>query len=163
MSDIVLAFVFLSLSLLLVVLEFFIVSGGLVALAAIASAIFAIWYAFAAGAAIGWGFVIATPILMLIVIRWGLGRLQKSRMVTQAEITEEAGYHHAADKAGAAIGATGTLVTDAYLTGRARFAKGEIDVQVRGPGLAKGARIVVQAIEGPIVFVIASPENKEPT
>ncbi len=145
----------LAIALVLLVLEFFVVSGGLIAVMAVAAGIAAIFYAFTVGAAAGWGFMIATPILGVLVLNWGLRRLQRSKLVVQAAVTADAGYHHRAHELGVALGARGTLVTDAYPTGRARFAGGEIDVAVRGATASKGAEVEVVAIEGPTVFVSA--------
>ena len=55
--------------------------------------------------------------------------------------------------AGATVGAVGTLVTDAFPTGRARFGDHEVDVQVRGAALRKGSALRVAAIDGPVILV----------
>jgi len=139
----------------LLVLEFFIVSFGLLLALALVSVGFSIYYGFAVGTATGWGFVAMTPVLGWCLTRWGLTRVQASKLVTQAEITAEAGYHHASDRINVAAGATGEMVTSARPTGRARFADGECDVQVRSGALDRGARVLVRRIDGPVVYVDA--------
>ncbi len=145
----------LAIALILLVLEFFIVSGGLIGALAVCAGIAAILYAFTIGPAAGWAFMVATPILSVLVLNWGLRRLQRSRLVVQATVSGDAGYHHRLHELGIAQGARGVLVTDAFPTGRARFAGGEVDVAVRGATAGKGAEVEVIAIEGPTVFVSA--------
>ena len=143
----------LGLAVLLLVIEFLVVSFGLLALAALASAIGAIWFAFAAGDAVGWAFVVLVPVLAVVLVRQGLRRLQASSVVPRSAVTGDAGYHHVAERIGVAVGARGVMVTDAYPTGRARFADGECDVQVLGGSLERAALVVVKRIDGPVVFV----------
>lgn len=137
----------------LVALEFLLVSGGLIAAAAVGSFIAAIVIAFMAGEAAGWAFLLGTPIVALIAVRAGLRWMAGSKLVVQAEITGDAGYRHAAAAIGAAVGSVGELVTAAFPTGRARFAGGELDVSVRGATLPRGARVVITAIDGPTIVV----------
>ena len=137
----------------LVALEFLLISGGLIAAAALGCLVAAIVVAFMAGEAAGYAFLLGTPIVVMLVVRAGLGWMGRSNLVVQAEVTADAGYRHAADAIGATVGSAGVLVTDAFPTGRARFAGGELDVLVRGATLALGAPIVVIAIDGPTVVV----------
>jgi len=137
----------------LVALEFLLVSGGLIAAAALGCFVAAIVIAFMAGEAAGYAFLLGAPLVALLAARVGLRWMGRSNMVVHAEVTADAGYRHVADAVGAVVGAEGTLVTPAFPTGRARFAGGEIDVLVRGATLASGARIVVIAIDGPTVVV----------
>ncbi len=150
----------LFLAIVLLVLEVFVVSFGLLSIASIASAAGAIYLAFLVHDAVGWIFVIATPALGVVIARWGIRRIRSSRVVPREEITAEAGYHHAVDRIGVAEGSAGVMVTAARPTGRARFDGGECDVQTRGRPLEVGARIVVDRIDGPMVFVVeVSPES----
>lgn len=141
----------LAASLLLV--EFFVISWGLLSVCAAAAAYAACTLAFAVSPAYGWAFVAACPLGAILIIPWGLKRMQRSRAVPKVEITENAGYRHHTDALGIAPGSIGELVTDALPTGRARFPGGEIDVAVEGNGLTRGTRVVVLRIEGPIVTV----------
>jgi membrane-bound ClpP family serine protease len=147
----------MGLATLLLAVEFFVVSWGLLAISSLAAAVAAIVVAFSVSAAAGWALVVATPVIAWLIIRWGLARLQGSSLVPQAEITADAGYRHLAEQLGIAIGAQGELITDAMPTGRARFAKGEIDVAVRGATLPRGHRVVVHSIAGATIFVVAAP------
>ena len=162
-TQIAIALVLLAAGAGLVALEFLLVSGGLIAAAALGCFIAAIVIAFMAGSMIGYAFLLGTPVVILLVVRAGLRWMQRSKLVVQAEITADAGYRHAANAIGATVGSTGVLVTDAYPTGRARFAGGELDVLVRGATLASGAPIVVLAIDGPTVVVgPANPSSSVP-
>lgn len=137
----------------LLVLEFFVVSFGVLLAACLVCVGGSLYYAFQAAEVIGWLFVVATPVLGYFLTRWGLARVGQSKLVTKSEITAEAGYHHALDRISVKVGSVGELVTMARPTGRARFAGGECDVQVRGQPLERGATVVIQEIDGPIVFV----------
>lgn len=146
----------------LIALEFVLISGGALAITAVACAIAAVWFAFAAGPLSGWVFTLLVPISGFLAIRAGLRWMQTSSMVVQSEITDHAGYAHAAASHGVAVGSLGELVTDAYPTGRARFATAthgtaELDVAVRGAVLGKGAAVVIKAIEGATIFVGPAP------
>ena len=156
------AIALLVLGVVLLVLEFFIVSFGALLVAAIGSVAYAIYLAFVAHDVAGWIMVVVTPVLGVTLTRWGLRRIRTSRVVPQSEITADAGYHHLTERLGIAEGAIGTLVTTARPSGRARFEGGECDVQVQGPPLDRGARVVVNRIDGPIVFVAAAPELPAP-
>lgn len=145
----------LVLAVVLLVLEFFVVSFGALLIVCLGCVGGALFYAFGANELVGWIFVLIVPVLGWFVTRWGLERVKRSNLVTQAEITAEAGYHHATDRINVREGAAGELVTAARPTGRARFEDGECDVQVRGRPLERGDRIVVERIDGPIVFVVA--------
>jgi membrane-bound ClpP family serine protease len=104
---------------------------------------------------------VVVPILAVVLGRWGLARIRKSRrLVTQSEITAEAGYHHHAEKVGVHPGAAGVMVTPARPSGRARFDGGECDVQVQSGSLGRGAKVVVLHIDGPIVFVAPAADDE---
>ena len=152
----------LVLAVALVVLELFVVSFGVLLVASIASAAGAIHYAFAASGTAGWAMAAAVPILAVVLARWGLARIRRSRtLVPKGEISAEAGYHHHAETVGVHPGATGVMVTPARPSGRARFAGGECDVQAQSGVLARGTQVTVLRIDGPIVFV-APAEDGEP-
>ena len=152
----------LVLAVALLILEIFVVSFGVLLVASIASAVAAIHFAFVASDAVGWAMTVVVPVLATVLARWGLARIRTSRrLVTQGEITAEAGYHHHAEKVGVHPGAIGVMVTSARPSGRARFDGGECDVQVQSGSLGRGAGVVVLRIDGPIVFV-APVEDGEP-
>ena len=143
---------------ILVVLEVFMVSFGLLLAAAIACAVGSIWYAFAAHDVAGWVSVTLIPVGALFVTRWGLVRIRSSRSaVPKSEVVADAGYRHVAERLAVGPGSQGVLVTSARPVGRARFAGGECDVQVHGPVLERGAEVVVERIDGPIIFVTEPP------
>ena len=152
-NDVLLAIALLLLAGGLLLLEFLVVSYGLLAIAALGCAIAGIVLGFGSSPVVGWTLLGATPILAALVTAWGLRRLMRSDLVPKEEITGNAGYHHAAERMGIRTGARGTLVTDAIPTGRARFPGGDLDVQVEGAAANKGTVITVRRIEGPIVFV----------
>ena len=88
----------LVLAVTLLILEIFVVSFGILLVASIASAVAAIHYAFAAAEVAGWAMTVAVPVLAVVLGRWGLARIRKSRrLVPKSEITAEAGYHHHAE------------------------------------------------------------------
>ena len=148
-----LACLLLLLSLGILVAEFFLVSFGLLAIAAVATAGAAIYFAFVTSDLVGWVFVVIVPLLAAATVRWGIARVQRSGLVPQAEISEDAGYHHVTAELGIQVGAEGEMVTPARPSGRARFEHGECDVQTHGRALERGAPVVVTAIDGPQVFV----------
>ena len=138
----------------LVVLEVFVVSFGLLLIAAIACAAGSIWYAFAAHEAAGWTSAAVIPVGALFAARWGYFRIRKSRSaVPKSEVVADAGYRHVAERLSLGPGSAGVLVTPARPVGRARFGGGECDVQVHGPVLEAGDPVVVERIDGPIIFV----------
>jgi membrane-bound ClpP family serine protease len=147
------ALAFLGGAVALLVAEFFIVSMGLLAVLAIACAGLAIYVAFGVSTGAGWLFAIGTPVLLTIITKYGITRLQHSRVVPQSEITADAGYHHATDRLGIAVGSEGIMVTPAMPTGRARFTGGECDVQSRDGPLDLQNKVRVVLIDGPIVYV----------
>ncbi|MCS6970816.1 MAG: hypothetical protein RMM29_00235 [Planctomycetota bacterium] len=147
----------------LAVLECFIVSWGMLALAAAISAVVAIVMAFQVSTLTGWAFVVVAPALLALVLRFGLRRMQRHPLlVLPAEITEATGARRLADQGGLGPGAEGELLTDAYPTGRARFVgpRGPvaIDVQVQGGG-RRGARVRILDFDGPVVHVMALPDD----
>ena len=139
----------------LLILEFFIVSFGLITIGALACAASAVYFAFKLGPTVGYGFIAVATLSAIVISRWGIRRLQSSSAVPQTEITSNAGYRHVAERLGITIGATGTLVTPARPTGRARFSGGECDVQSRNQSLERGTQVVVERIDGAIIFVSA--------
>lgn len=146
----------------LAIVEFLVVSWGMLLVGASISALAAIALAFHASETAGWVFVAIVPVIFIVVIRAGFGLMRRnSAAVLPTEITADAGIHHAAAAAGVAVGTIGELMTNAFPTGRARFAgpRGpvELDVQVQGAVLAKGARVTVLAIDGPTIFVGGVP------
>ncbi len=152
-NDVLLAIALLVLAAGLLLLEFLVVSYGLLAIAALGCAIAGIVLGFGSSPVVGWTLLGVSPILAALVTAWGLRRLMRSSLVPKEEISGNAGYRHAADSLGISIGSRGTLVTDAMPTGRARFPGGDLDVQVEGPAVSKGAVVTVRRIEGPVVFV----------
>lgn len=162
----------LALGVALFAIEFVVVSGGILGIGALAAAIASVTYAFASSQLAGWVFILLVPILAAVVTSAGLRWMARSRLVVHSEITEDAGYHHVLGRSGIGPGSAGTLVTDAYPSGRARFhgAEGdrEVDVQLRGGASAKaGTAVVIKRIEGPVVFcdlaATPSPANAPET
>ena len=153
----------LVLAVALVVLELFVVSFGILLVAAIASAAGAVHYAFDASETTGWAMALTVPVLAVVLARWGLARIRRSRaLVPKSEITAEAGYHHHAEEVGVRPGATGIMVTPARPSGRARFDGGECDVQAQSGSLGRGAKVKVLRIDGPIVFVAPAADDEAP-
>ena len=145
----------LALALALLVLEVFVVSFGLITIVSLACLAGAVYLAFGVGTGFGWLFLAVATVASALVIRWGMGRIRQSKMVPTAQISADAGYRHVAQRIGVDVGSTGVMVTTAYPTGRARFPGGECDVQSRHGPLQVGASVVVQSIDGPVVFVAA--------
>lgn len=156
-NDVLLAVALLVLAGVLLLLEFLVVSYGLLAIAALGCAVAGIVLGFGSAPVVGWTLLAATPIMAALVTAWGLRRLMRSHLVPKEEITETAGYRQATEVLGITVGASGTLITDALPTGRARFAGGEIDVQMEGAAGAKGTTVRVLRIEGPTVTVTSDP------
>ena len=152
----------LGLGAVLLVLEFFLVSFGLLAAGAAASTVAALYLAFLAGEAVGWVLLVTVPLLGWRITRWGIGRIRRSHVVPKSEIRAEAGYHHVTERLGVGPGSAGVMVTPARPSGRARFAGGECDVQTRGRPLEISARVVVVAIDGPTVFVRPAGDEDAP-
>jgi len=138
----------------LVIAEIFVFSMGILALAAAGCAIAAIMMAFDVSPTVGWSFLVAVPVIIAVVIRWGLTHLSASTLVPKATLTTDAGYHHVTDALGIVAGATGVLVTAAVPSGRARFAGGEVDVTLQGASGSPGAQVRVLRIEGPLVVAV---------
>ncbi len=153
-DPLILATILLVLGIVLLVAEMFIVSFGLLLLGALACLAGAVYYAFAAGDGFGWAFSVVVPVLGFAVAKWGLGRLRRSRLVPRAEITADAGYRHVTQRIGVDIGSVGIMVTPARPSGRARFAGGECDVQVKGATLERDAKVVVRENDGLTVVVV---------
>jgi membrane-bound ClpP family serine protease len=149
------ALALLAVAIILLVLEIFIVSMGLLAFLAIGCAAGAVYFAFVAHDGFGWGMVVAIPLLGTIIVRWGLGRIQRSSIVPKTEIAAEAGYHHTTDRLGISVGSVGEMVTPAHPSGRARFEQGECDVRTPSGSLERGETVVVTTISGPVVEVRA--------
>ena len=136
--DLLIAGILVIVGLGLLVLEFFIVSAGMLAIGGVVCVAIAIAIAFDISLSLGIGAVIVLPLVMIAVARWGLRRMQSSSLVTQAVIDSDAGYHHLTQSLGITIGARGVMVTAARPTGRARFDGGECDVSVVGTPLMQG-------------------------
>jgi membrane-bound ClpP family serine protease len=143
----------------LLVLEFFIVSFGLLLAASLACVAGAIYFAFQAGDVAGWVVITLVPPLGYFISRWGLRRIQTAGLIKQTEIRGEAGYHHFTDSLGIAPGSLGVMVTPARPSGRARFSGGECDVQMTSGVLEVGNEVTVERIEGAVVYVLAVPAN----
>lgn len=147
------AFALLVVAAALLILEFFLVSFGILLAGACAAVAGAIFFAFQANVLVGWLFVVATPVLGFGITRWGLARVQQSNLIPKSEVSAEAGYHHLADQLGVRPGSVGEMVTPAHPSGRARFAGGECDVRVVSGSLERAAPVQVERIEGPVIYV----------
>lgn len=148
----------------LAVVEFLVVSWGMLLVGSVISALAAIALAFHAHPTAGWIFVVVVPVIAVFVGRFGFAMMRRNTAaVLPTELTEDAGARHNAERAGVAVGALGELTTNAFPTGRARFngAHGPVvlDVQVQGPVLSCGDRVVVLAISGPAITVGAAPDT----
>jgi membrane-bound ClpP family serine protease len=163
-SAIAWAIALLILSAGLAIVEFLVVSWGMLLVGAAVSSIAAIALAFHAHPMAGWIFVVIVPVLFVFIIRSGFGLMRRnSAAVLPTEITADAGIRHQAAQAGVAVGALGELVTNAFPTGRARFGGTghpvELDVQVQGAVLSRGDRVVVLAIDGAVISVGAARDT----
>jgi membrane-bound ClpP family serine protease len=154
-NDALLAVALLGIAGVLLLLEFLLVSYGLLAIAAFGCALSGIIIGFGSSPVVGWTLLATAPIMAILVTLWGLKRLAKSDLVPKAAVTDDAGYRHATAAVGLTPGARGTLVTDAIPTGRARFPNGDLDVVIEGSAADKGTVVVVIRIEGPHIFVRA--------
>ncbi len=148
----------------LAIVEFLVVSWGMLLVAATISSIAAIALAFHASPTAGWVFVAIVPVMAFFVVRTGFTLMKRnSAAVLPTEITADAGIRQIANQAGVAVGTIGELVTNAFPTGRARFggtqAPVTLDVQVQGGVLSRGDRVVVLAIDGATILVGAVPDN----
>lgn len=148
----------------LAVVEFLVVSWGMLLIGSVISAIAAIALAFHAHPSAGWIFVVIVPVIAVFVCRAGFAIMRRnSAAVLPTELTEDAGARHVAERAGIAVGALGEMATNAFPTGRARFngphGPVELDVQVQGAVLSRGDRVVVLAISGPAITVGAAPDT----
>ncbi len=143
----------LGLGLVLLILEVFIISFGLLSLLALAALAGSVYFAFQVNALIGWLLVIIAPVLVFLIARYGIRRIKQSSVVPKEEINADAGYHHAAKRMGIEVGSKGVLVTPTRPSGRARFEQGECDVYAPGLAMETGDRVVVTSIEGPTVTV----------
>jgi membrane-bound ClpP family serine protease len=148
----------------LAVVEFLVVSWGMLLVGSVISAIAAVALAFQANTTVGWIFIGIVPVLAYYVCRSGFSLMRRnSAAVMPTELTEDAGVRHTAERAGVAIGALGEMTTNAFPTGRARFSGAHgpvvLDVQVQGPVLSSGDRVVILAISGPSITVGAAPDT----
>ena len=140
--------------------ELLMVSFGLFSAAALGLAVASIIMGFKVHDGLGWGLLLAAPILAIPLLRWGLRRLRGNAVVAKAEITATAGIEAQARMVGASLGAVGRLMTDAMPTGRARFPAGDVDVTVSGTLGARGDQVEVILIDGPSVTVaVVTPAN----
>lgn len=166
-SPLFVAVALLLLALGLAAVEFVVVSGGMLGLGAIICALASVAYAFADGPLAGWVFTALVPILGILVLKSGMSWLRRSPLVTQSEITSDAGYHHAFADQGLVKGSRGVLVTPAMPSGRARFAGAtgpiEVDVQIRGGAGETGDAVTILAIEGPVVTCTLAPTPSAPS
>ena len=163
-SAIAWAIALLILSAGLAIVEFLVVSWGMLLVGAAVSSIAAIALAFHAHPTAGWIFVVIVPVLFVVIIRSGFGLMRRNAAaVLPTEITADAGIRNQATQAGVAVGTLGELVTNAFPTGRARFggtrSPVELDVQVQGAVLSKGERVVVLSIDGAVISVGAARDT----
>lgn len=148
----------------LAVVEFLVVSWGMLLIGAAVSSLAAIALAFHAHPTAGWIFTVITPVLGVAAVRFGFRQMRRNNAAVLAtELTADAGIAAVANVQGIGPGAIGELTTAAYPTGRARFAglRGPVvlDVQVEGGVLARGDRVVILAIDGPVIRVGAARDT----
>lgn len=150
------ALLMMALAVALLVLEVLIVSFGLFGILAVGAATYGIVLAFDLGPLAGWSFLLVSPVIAVVVLRWGLRRLGRSSIVPQSEISGSSGAREITQRLGIDLGTEGRLTTHARPGGRAHFPGGECDVQVVGGALDRGTVVVVKRIDGPMVFVVAA-------
>ncbi len=158
------AIALLILSAALAIVEFLVVSWGMLLIGAAISSIAAIALAFHVAPAAGWIFVCIVPVMAFFIVRSGFILMRRNTAaVLPTEITADAGIRQIAQAAGVAVGTIGELVTNAFPTGRARFggthAPVALDVQVQGAVLSRGDRVVVLSIDGATITVGSVPDN----
>jgi membrane-bound ClpP family serine protease len=152
-TDIVVVILFFVGAIVLLILEFFLASFGLLSIGSITLAVLAVIYAFSVNATFGFATLAAVPLTAFVTIRWGLRRLQSSGLVVQVVIGGNAGIHGAAAERGIGVGSRGVMVTPGRPSGRARFATAEMDVAPSAGLLETGDEVEVVAIEGPSITV----------
>jgi membrane-bound serine protease (ClpP class) len=136
----------------LAVIEFVVVSMGLLTLAALGCATGAVLLAFSVSPLAGWWFVMATAVAAVGTLIAGLGLLR--RLTAGPSITAAAGYAHQV-AGNLMVGADGILLTDAWPTGRARFGDAELHVSVAAGGLPRGSAVRVLHLDGAVITVCA--------
>lgn len=140
-------------ALVLLILEFFVMSFGLLSAASLVSVIVAVYLAAQWDPRAAYATALLAVIMAIITVRWGLRRLGRSRLVPKAMIDDHAGYRHVAERLGIVIGSTGILLTPARPGGRARFSGGECDVQSLDGVLEVDTPVMVDRIDGPVIYV----------
>ncbi len=158
--SLILAVVLLIVALLVLLLEFFVVSGGLLALIALVLSVAAVSLAFAAHPVAGWLFVVTAPVAAVLVAKWGLARLQRTRLVAQEVIGGNAGIAESSAQRGIEVGSVGEMMTKAMPSGRAHFPRGSADVTAKGGTLSAGDRVRVIGIAGPSIYVTLDTRNE---
>lgn len=143
----------------LIILEFFVISGGIISALAAMLAVGGIILGFEVGNGLGWGMLLLTPVLFIVCVRVGLRRLQSSPLVTQSTVDGDAGYRQFATRFGIAAGSIGVMVTNAMPTGRCRFDGGEADVAMNRGSAKVGQQVRVLRIDGPTIYVAVHTDS----
>ncbi len=136
----------------LAIIEFVVVSMGLLTLAALGCAIGAVLLAFTVSPVAGWWFVLAAGVAAVGAAIAALGLLR--RLSAGQDITADAGYVQQA-AGDLTVGTDGILLTDAWPTGRARFGDHDVHVSVTGGGLPRGSAVRVLHLDGAVITVRA--------
>ena len=140
------AFIY-TIGLILVVLEFFIPSGGLIALGAIVCLLYSIYEVFLVSPVAAFILVVMTVIYVFFAVRWGLRRLSFSGNV--AGVATGKDVKNAASR----IGEEGKAVTSLRPSGVAQFGNQRLDVVTRGGFVEAGDRVVILSAEGNRIVV----------
>lgn len=162
-GSVLLVLLLLGMAATFLVLEFLMLSFGLLGAVAAVCAGLAIGEAFAISTTVGWTTLLLVPILGALVIRQGLRRLQRSRLATQSVLRDSAGAQSLATKLGVSVDCRGTMITRAMPTGRARFDGGSCDVRSLGGPLDPNTPVRVLRIDGPEILVMPLTTDDPPS
>ncbi|MSR75003.1 MAG: hypothetical protein EXS14_06005 [Planctomycetes bacterium] len=151
-----LAIILMLVAFLLVTIECFIPSFGLLGILAATAYAFALMEAFAVEAATGWTFVGLGVVLLPLALLLGFRVLPKTpvgRALILQPPTPSKAVH------AVAVGARGQTLTDLRPAGAAEFAGSRIDVVSSGTFIAQATLIRVLSVEGTRIVVAPTPEE----
>jgi membrane-bound serine protease (ClpP class) len=150
--------------LLLVLVEVFVPSGGVLGLVAALSIVWALVLAFMQSFTAGFALLTATAILVPLLVTYGMRVFPKTpmgRKLTARGFSFEDG--RAVDRRDADLGdRTGVVESDLRPAGIARIDGRRVDVVSRGEPIEAGARIVVVEVSGNRV-IVARDDSEPPS
>lgn len=150
--------------LLLVLVEVFVPSGGVLGLVAALSIVWALVLAFMQSFTAGFALLTATAILVPLLVTYGMRVFPKTpmgRKLTAGGFSFEDG--RAVDRRDADLGdRTGVVESDLRPAGIARIDGRRVDVVSRGEPIEAGARIVVVEVSGNRV-IVARDDSEPPS